>query len=108
MTESRRQKIEAMLESEPNDTFLRYSLAMEMSAEGEVDSALEEFAKLCHIDPPHVPAFFRSAQLLAERDDFASARDYLRRGIEEARQQNDLHAAAEMSEMLSDLGIAGE
>ena len=32
----------------------------------------------------------------------------LRNGIEQARQQNDAHAASEMSELLANLGSAGE
>lgn len=104
---NRRSKIEAMLEKEPQDVFLRYSLAMEMSSAGELEGALEIFAALSREDPPHVPAFFRSAQLLADRQQFEPAREYLRSGIEAARRQGDQHAAAEMSEMLSDLGQQG-
>jgi hypothetical protein len=36
------------------------------------------------------------------------ARGVLRKGIEIARQQGDLHAAGEMSELLADLGQLGE
>ena len=32
---SRREKIEAMLAEDPGDTFLRYSLAMELDKEGD-------------------------------------------------------------------------
>lgn len=106
MSQSRRQKIEAMLEQDPQDVFLRYSLAMEQHSEGETESALEVFAHLCGETPPHVAAFFRSAQILADGGRLAEAREFLRNGIEAARQQQDLHSAAEMSEMLSDLGTA--
>jgi hypothetical protein len=34
---SRREKIEAMLAEEPQDVFLRYSLAMELDKEGDHD-----------------------------------------------------------------------
>ncbi len=104
MSESRRAKIEAMLEAEPQDVFLRYSLAMEQHSDGDTADALELFAQLCAEDPPHVPAFFRSAQILADQDEIARARQFLRDGIEQARAQQDLHAAAEMSDMLADLG----
>ncbi|RMF39214.1 MAG: hypothetical protein D6753_14340 [Planctomycetota bacterium] len=104
MNQSRREKIEAMLAEEPGDVFLRYSLAMEMASTGEQDGALELFDALTREEPPHVPAFFRCGQLLAESERVDEARDYLRRGIEAARQQGDLHAAAEMSELLADLG----
>lgn len=105
---SRREKIEAMLQSEPQDVFLRYSLAMEMASAGETEPALQLFHALCQETPPHVPAFFRSAQILADEDNVNSARDFLRDGIEQARKQGDLHAASEMSEMLADLGQLGE
>ncbi|QDV26610.1 hypothetical protein [Aureliella helgolandensis] len=104
----RRAKIEAMLEDEPQDLFLRYSLALEMNKDGELEGALSHLAGLCDGEPPYVPAFFRSAQLLAEDQNIDTAREFLRRGIDEARAQGDLHAAGEMSEMLSDLGQFGE
>lgn len=100
----RRQKIEEMLQVEPDDVFLRYSLAMEMAKVGELPESLALLRELCELVPPYVPAFFRSAQLLADNDEIEAAREFLRIGIETAREQGDLHAAAEMSEMLGDLG----
>ncbi len=101
---SRRQKIQEMLQQEPDDVFLRYSLAMEFSNEGRTEESLALLQKLCEQAPPYVPAYFRSAQILADNDSIEQSRDFLRRGIEAARDQGDLHAAAEMGEMLSDLG----
>lgn len=97
-----------MLVEEPHDVFLRYSLAMELSNAGEVTQALELLRVLSVEDPPYVPAFFRSAQILADAEQVEQARTFLRDGIEAARAQNDMHAAAEMSEMLSDLGQFGQ
>jgi tetratricopeptide (TPR) repeat protein len=105
---SRREKIEEMLREDPEDTFLRYSLAMELCSEQQADSALELLKQLCELQPAYVPAFFRSAQILADQDRIDAARGFLRDGIEHARLQGDLHAAAEMGEMLSDLGSLGE
>lgn len=103
-TSNRRQKIEEMLQIEPDDVFLRYSLALELAKEDRLPESLTLLRGLCDSSPPYVPAFFRSAQLLADNDDFNGAREFLRVGIETAREQGDLHAAAEMSEMLGDLG----
>lgn len=97
-----------MLQDEPQDVFLRYSLALELTNEGDVASALERLEVLCREEPAYVPAFFRSAQILADDDRVSEARTFLREGIEEARKQGDMHAAAEMSEMLSDLGQHSE
>ncbi len=105
---SRREKIEQMLLDEPNDLFLRYGLALEYHREGNAEQALEHLRSLTGENPPYVPAFFRSAQILVDMDRIEQAREFLRNGIETARSQNDLHAAAEMSELLSDLGQYGE
>ena len=39
MMSSRREKIEALLADDPNDSFLRYSLAMELDKEGQLDAS---------------------------------------------------------------------
>ena len=108
MTTTRREKIEAMLADDPSDTFLRYSLAMELDKEGENDRSLEIFGELSGQDEPYVPAFFMTAQQLTRLDRIDEARSALRDGIEVARTAGDSHAAGEMSEFLASLGAAGE
>ncbi len=105
---SRREKIEAMLKDEPEDQFLRYSLACEYDNEDRADESLALFQGLIADQPPHVHAFFRGAQLLVKLDRIAEARTMLRAGIEIARQQGELHAAGEMGELLASLGSMGE
>ncbi|TWU37196.1 tetratricopeptide repeat protein [Novipirellula artificiosorum] len=105
---SRREKIEAMLAEEPQDTFLRYSLAMELKNEQRYDESLSRLEQMTHDTPPYVPAFFMAAQTLADLDRVDEARTYLRAGIDEARKQGDHHAAAEMSDFLTSLGDRGE
>lgn len=105
---SRREKIEALLADEPGDTFLRYSLAMELDKEGAYDESLAKFRELMTDEPPYVPAFFMAGQQLARLARVAEARSVLRDGIEQARSQGDTHAAGEMSEFLASLGGAGE
>jgi tetratricopeptide (TPR) repeat protein len=100
---SRREKIEAMLAEDPGDIFLRYSLAMELDKQGEHDASLAQFAELTRDDPPYVPAFFMAAQQLARLGRLEEARPILQNGIAAAENQNDLHAAGEMSEFLASL-----
>jgi len=104
---SRREKIEALLADEPDDQFLRYSLALELEKEGDHDRSLNKLTKLFSGDPPYVPAFFMAAQQLAKLDRNDEARAILRDGIEQARAQGDGHAAGEMSEFLASLGERG-
>lgn len=108
MTASRRQRIEAMLADDPQDAFLRYSLALELSKTGEHDRSLELLRGLTADDPPYVPAFFMGGQQLAQLGRVDEARAMLREGIEQARRSGDSHAAGEMSEFLTGLGSRGE
>ncbi len=105
---SRREKIEAMLQDDPGDTFLRYSLAMEYRSEGNAEESVRRLSDLARDPQPYVPAFFMAAQQLAELGNVDQARSMLREGIDEARRQGDSHAAGEMSEMLAMMGDLGE
>jgi tetratricopeptide (TPR) repeat protein len=102
---SRLEKILSMLQEDGQDPFLRYTLAMEYRKIGNHDESLAILSQLAYQEEPkYVAAFFMAAQQLVEQDRLEEARDYLREGIEEARKQNNLHAAAEMSELLADIG----
>ena len=104
MTTSRREKIEALLRDEPDDVFLRYSLALEMEAAGEWEAGLEILEALARGVPPYVPAFQMAAKHMVARDLVDDARRVLREGIEEARRQGNAHAAGEMADLLMTLG----
>ena len=108
MTSDRIDKIQAMLAEDPQDTFLRYCLAMEQEKIGQHDASEAGLRSLMADDPPYVPAFFMLAQTLAGRDRASDARSILRDGIEVARTQGNAHAAGEMSEFLASLGELGE
>ncbi len=100
---SRRSQIESMLVNEPTDEFLRYSLAMELEKDGEHAACLDIFLSLMADTPPYVPAFFMAAQQRVRLGEIDRAKEFLRKGIEQARSQGNAHAAAEMSEMLQGL-----
>jgi thioredoxin-like negative regulator of GroEL len=97
-----------MLADDPADTFLRYSLALELDKEARHDESLAEFQRLMTGSPAYVPAFFMAAQQLVRLSRIDEARAALRAGIDEARAAGDAHAAGEMSEFLASLGVLGE
>lgn len=101
---TRREKLEAMLQAEPGDDFLRYSLAIELDNEGRWEESFALFEGLMRQQPPHVPSFFRCAQMLVRLGRIEEARHMLREGIEIARQQQEFRAAGEMGELLASLG----
>ena len=101
MDTGRLEKIEAMLENDPGDTFLRYSRAMEWAKLGKVAECLTGLKELTAEEPPYVPAFFMAAQQLAQQGATDEAAAELRSGIVAAEEVGDSHAASEMREFLS-------
>jgi predicted Zn-dependent protease len=108
MPQTRREKIESMLRDDPDDVFLRYSLALEMEATGEWEASLDILEAVARGTPPYVPAFQMAAQQLIRHGRIDEARAALRDGIDEARRQGNTHAAGEMAELLMGLGAEGE
>ncbi len=100
---NRKAAIEAMLQEDPQDEFLRYSLAMELEKSGDHAGCFDIFQSLMQDEPPYVPAFFMAAQQRVRLGEIDNAKELLRAGIEQARVQGNGHAAAEMSEMLQSL-----
>ena len=99
---NRREKIEERLRSDPDDVFLNYSYAMELSRE-DVPAAQAVFEKVRTLDPNYVPAYFQEGQMLAQAGQTDAARDVIRSGIGIARATGDSHALGEMTEFLDSL-----
>jgi tetratricopeptide (TPR) repeat protein len=97
---SRIEQIRQMLESDAQDVFLNFALAMEYVKENRVDEAVAQFERVCEIDSKYVPAYFQKANTLADAGRPDEAKEVLTRGIEIANEIGDHHAAAEMSDVL--------
>lgn len=92
-----------ILEQEPNDAFARYGLAMEYSKTGEIQRAMEEFAKLLSAHPDYTAGYFMAAQTLASANRVEEARKMLVDGIQSAVRSGNTHAQSEMTAMLDEL-----
>ena len=57
-----------VLSQNPSDAFARYGLAMEYSNSGDVERALEEFARLLATHPDYTAGYFMAAQTLAKAE----------------------------------------
>jgi tetratricopeptide (TPR) repeat protein len=93
-----------ILTQNPNDAFARYGLAMEYSNGGNVEQAMQEFAKLLSVHPDYTAGYFMAAQTLAKADRLDEARKMLGDGILSAKRTGNAHAQSEMEGMLADLG----
>lgn len=93
-----------ILTENPGDAFARYGLAMELSNQGEVERALQEFRKLLETHPDYTAGYFMAAQTLARANRTDEAKSMLLDGIVSAKRTGNGHAQSEMEGMLADLG----
>ena len=95
-----RDQLLALLEANPADEFLQYSVAMACASEGNEEEAAERLKALCVASPDHVSAWFQRGQILNRLDETDEAREVLETGIETAKRVGDSHAEAEMRAFL--------
>ena len=103
MAGSRKEQLEAMLIDEPNDPLLRYMLAMEHVSVGDNDGAVKCFEELLTRSATYVPAYMHLGQTFSRLGRINEAKAIWQRGIVQARQQGNEHAAGEMQGMIESL-----
>ena len=99
----RKEQIEALLADDPDDSFLRYGLAMEHASAGDDAGAVREFRLLLQRDGDYVPAYLQAGQALIRQGDDDEAKAILREGVAVARRVGNEHAAGEMEGFLASL-----
>jgi len=95
--------LKEILELDPNNSFARYGLAMELSRLGDTDASLSEFDLLLLNDPGYTAGYFMSAQTLATAGRLPEAIKRLKDGIQCAGKCGNRHAVSEMQALLDEL-----
>jgi tetratricopeptide (TPR) repeat protein len=95
--------IRAMLQKEPGDLFLHYSLAMELSKAGQTDEAFAEFDRCIAIDPDHLPAQVEKAKALRAAGRLGEARELFTSAMELAAMQGQAHVRDYIQQQLESL-----
>ena len=90
------QKLQAMLEKDPSDTFLLYAIALEHRKAGEMPHALVQLRKVLAQDPGYCVAYQMMAQIHEQAGDLDAARAAYQTGIDVADRKGDHHARDEM------------
>ena len=90
-----------MLESEPDDTFCLYGIAMEYAKDGQSDRALAHFDRTIEVDPDYCYAYYHKARCLIDLDRTEDARATLETGLAQARSCGDVHAEGEIEALLA-------
>lgn len=97
---NRMDMILSMLEKEPNDIFLNYSLGLEYVANSNFNLAEEQFKKVIQIQQDYIPAFFHLAKLYEQKNEVMEALKFYKQGLEFAKKQGNNKAVNELSEAI--------
>lgn len=90
----------SMLQAEPKDIFLNYSLALEYVATNNFVLAEEQFLKTLSIQEDYVPAFYHLGKLFEQLQKTEAALNCYTNGLEFAKKQKNNKAVNEFSEAI--------
>jgi Tfp pilus assembly protein PilF len=103
MTNPRLHYILEMLEKEPNDSFLRYALALEYARGNETQKAIEQLEDLLLNDVNYLGAYYQLGKYYEETEQQQKAAETYQKGIAIARLQNNKKTLGELNEALQQL-----
>lgn len=96
-------QIQEMLQSNPNDAFLRHALALEWIKMGNDTDAKLLFEDLLTEEPTYIGSYYHLAKLLERIGETASAIQWYEKGMEAAKAAKDQHSYNELQSAYEDL-----
>lgn len=99
---SRREFLRQTLRQNPDDTFARYALAVELSA-STPEEAWKHFEYLLTHHPEYSATYYQAGMFLVNQGRREEARKVLAQGIEVTARQNKKHARSELQAALDSL-----
>src|SRR6266404_7716895 len=103
MEKTRLELLEETLAAGPENTFVRYGLAMELQNSGRLAEAEQHFAYLMTHHPEYSAAYYQAGMLLVKLGRREEARQVLGKGIEVTGRQGNAHAQSELRAAFEDL-----
>lgn len=104
MSSTRLESLKGLVAQNPQDSFLRYGLAMEYRNSGDLESAMSEFQSLMQDNPDYAATYFHAGQTLERLGRVDDARAVYQQGIEVTTRKGDAHARSELQGALEMLG----
>jgi len=100
---SRIQTLAKAIKEHPEDSFYKFSLALEMLKVSERNKAKVLFQNIVENDPQYVGVYYHLGKLYVELQQNEKALRTYTKGIEVAEQQNDEHSKMELKSAKLDL-----
>ena len=95
--------IRKLLERTPNDTFLVYSLGMELASAGRNEEAAEQFRRCIELDGDYLAAYSEGGKALRAAGRLEEARKLFRAGMELAAKAGNAHMRDFLQQQLEGL-----
>lgn len=99
--------IRRMLEHDPGDVFLNYSLGMEYAAAGRHEEAAEAFRRCIELDADYLAAYVEAGKSLRSAGRLDNARELFAAGMELAAMQGETHVRNFIQQQLDALPTGG-
>lgn len=97
---SRIEQLTKLIEKDPADPFLHFSLGMEYQGAGRGPEALEQYDRVIALDPKYLAAYVQKSQVLVKAKRFDDAQKALTAAAGVAREIGDQHMLDNINEML--------
>lgn len=97
---TRREMLDEFVTADPNDSFSRYALALELEkADGRVEAAAQ-LREVVARDPDYVAAYYHLGRILSFLGEVEESRTVYRRGLDVATAAKDQRSRSEIQEAL--------
>jgi len=97
---TRREMLEEFVAADPNDSFSRYALALELEKEGRVNEAIAQLQEVMGRDENYVAAYYHLGRMLAKSGKDEEALAIYKRGIDAATKAGDQKTRNEIQEAI--------
>jgi Tfp pilus assembly protein PilF len=104
MASTRLELLKTMVAENPQDSFLRYGLAMEYRNAGNLEAAMAEFRSILDANPDYAAAYYHGAQTLERLGRLDEARHLYQQGIATTTRLGDRKTRDELQSALDLLG----
>lgn len=108
MQNERLKLIKEMLETNPEDSFLKYAAALEYEKEGDRKAAIALIEDLLAKDETYLGGYYKLGKLYEEEGKEKEAIKIYRRGLDVSKKSTDLKTEGELTEALMLLGADDE
>jgi thioredoxin-like negative regulator of GroEL len=97
---TRRERLEEFLAADPQDSFSRYALALELEKENRPGEAISHLQEVIARDENYVAAYYHLGRMLARAEQTEAALAIYRRGLNVAAKAGDQKTRNEIQEAI--------